>query len=60
LRFWRGRHPKEIIAKLNAEVLKAVADPESRQTRNLGFYGARQFSRECETLTRDHSPNTRA
>ena len=38
--------PKEIIARLNAEVLKAVADPEVRdKARKPRLYGARQFSR---------------
>jgi hypothetical protein len=38
--------PKDIIAKLNADVVKVVGDPEiRRKLEDLGFYGARQLGR---------------
>src|SRR3954469_12801102 len=46
--------PKEIIARLNAEVLKALADPEVRaKLENLGFTVRGSSPEELGTLTRD-------
>jgi tripartite-type tricarboxylate transporter receptor subunit TctC len=46
--------PKDIIARLNAEVLKAVADPEiRRKLEELGFSVRGTSPEELGTLTRD-------
>src|SRR3954462_3849265 len=46
--------PKEIIARLNAEVLKAVADPEVRKKlENLGFTVRGSSAEELGVMTRD-------
>src|SRR4051812_30193476 len=46
--------PKEIIARLNAEVLKAVGDPEIRaKLENLGFTVRGSSAEELGTLTRE-------
>jgi tripartite-type tricarboxylate transporter receptor subunit TctC len=46
--------PKDIIARLNAEVLKAVGDPEVRhKLENLGFSVRGTSPAELGTLTRD-------
>src|SRR5882757_9744583 len=46
--------PKEIIAKLNAEVLKALADPEIRaKLENLGFTVRGSSAEELGVLTRE-------
>jgi tripartite-type tricarboxylate transporter receptor subunit TctC len=46
--------PKDIIAKLNAEVLKAIADPDIRaKLENLGFTVRGSSPEELRTLTRD-------
>jgi tripartite-type tricarboxylate transporter receptor subunit TctC len=46
--------PKEIIAKLNVEVLKALADPEIRnKLENLGFTVRGSSPEELGALTRD-------
>ena len=46
--------PKEIIAKLNAEVLKAIADPDIRaKLENLGFTVRGSSAEELGALTRE-------
>jgi tripartite-type tricarboxylate transporter receptor subunit TctC len=46
--------PKDIVARLNAEVLKAVADPEiRRKLEELGFSVRGTSPEELGTLTRD-------
>jgi tripartite-type tricarboxylate transporter receptor subunit TctC len=46
--------PKEIIARLNAEVLKAVGDPDIRgKLENLGFTVRGSSAEELRVLTRD-------
>jgi len=46
--------PKEIIVKLNAEVLKALADPEvSKKLEELGFTIRGSSSEELGSMTRD-------
>jgi tripartite-type tricarboxylate transporter receptor subunit TctC len=46
--------PKEIVARLNAEVLKALADPEVRaKLENLGFTVRGSSPEELGTLTRE-------
>jgi tripartite-type tricarboxylate transporter receptor subunit TctC len=46
--------PKEILARLNAEVLKAVGDPEIRvKLENLGFTVRGSSAEELGTLTRE-------
>jgi tripartite-type tricarboxylate transporter receptor subunit TctC len=46
--------PKDIIAKLNAEVLKAVGDPEiRRKLEELGFAVRGSSAEELRALTRD-------
>jgi tripartite-type tricarboxylate transporter receptor subunit TctC len=46
--------PKEIIARLNAEVLKAIGDPEIRsKLENLGFTVRGSSPEELGTLTRE-------
>jgi tripartite-type tricarboxylate transporter receptor subunit TctC len=46
--------PKEIIARLNAEVLKAVGDPEIRgKLENLGFTVRGSSAEELRVMTRD-------
>jgi tripartite-type tricarboxylate transporter receptor subunit TctC len=46
--------PKGIIAKLNAEVLKAVGDPEvRRKLEDLGFAIRGSSSEELRSMTRD-------
>src|SRR4051812_41921926 len=46
--------PKEIIARLDAEVLKAVADPEVREKlENLGFTVRGSSAEELGKMTRD-------
>jgi tripartite-type tricarboxylate transporter receptor subunit TctC len=46
--------PKEIITRLNAEVLKAVGDPEVRsKLENLGFTVRGSSAEELATLTRE-------
>jgi tripartite-type tricarboxylate transporter receptor subunit TctC len=46
--------PKAIIARLNAEVLKAVADPEvRRKLEELGFAVRGTSAEELRVMTRD-------
>jgi len=46
--------PKEIVARLNAEVLKALADPDVRaRLENLGFTVRGSSPEELATLTRE-------
>ena len=46
--------PKEIVAKLNAEVRKAVGDPETRRKlEELGFAVRGSSSEELGALTRE-------
>ena len=46
--------PKDIVARLNAEVLKALADPEVRaKLENLGFTVRGSSAEELGTLTRE-------
>ena len=46
--------PKDIIARLNAEVLKAVGDPEvRRKLEELGFAVRGSSAEELRTMTRD-------
>jgi tripartite-type tricarboxylate transporter receptor subunit TctC len=46
--------PKTIIARLNAEVLKAVGDPEvRRKLEELGFAVRGSSSEELRAMTRD-------
>jgi tripartite-type tricarboxylate transporter receptor subunit TctC len=46
--------PKEIVARLNSEVLKALGDPEvSHKLENLGFSVRGSSAEELRTLTRD-------
>jgi tripartite-type tricarboxylate transporter receptor subunit TctC len=46
--------PKEIIAKLNAEVLKAVGDPDvRRKLEDLGFAVRGSSAEDLRVMTRD-------
>jgi len=49
-----GRHPEgDYRQSLNAEVLKAVADPEIKANSKSRFYGCAAVHRGVATLTRD-------
>jgi tripartite-type tricarboxylate transporter receptor subunit TctC len=49
-----ARTPKDIVARLNAEVLKALADPEVRsKLENLGFTVRGSSAEELGAMTRD-------
>ena len=46
--------PKDVIARLNAEVLKAVGDPEvRRKLEELGFAARGSSADELRAMTRD-------
>ena len=46
--------PKDIIARLNAEVVKAVGDPEvRRKLEDLGFAVRGSSAEELRAMTRD-------
>jgi tripartite-type tricarboxylate transporter receptor subunit TctC len=49
-----ARTPKDIVARLNAEVLKALADPEVRsKLENLGFTVRGSSAEQLGAMTRD-------
>jgi len=49
-----GRETKDVIARLNAEVLKAVGDPEvRRKLEELGFAVRGSSAEELRAITRD-------